>query len=84
MPTSAHDFQLSCRHVNMASRIDAAAKCELRSVIRFLLAEGNSAAEIQRRKSRVYCDNFMSGGVVREWCRKFKDGRADVHDAEGQ
>ena len=24
----------------------------------------------------------MSDGVVREWCRKFKDGRKNVHDEE--
>jgi hypothetical protein len=28
---------------------------------------------------RVYDDN-----VMREWCRKFKDGRTDVHDKGGQ
>lgn len=26
----------------------------------------------------------MSDGVVREWCRKFKEGRTDIHDEEGQ
>ncbi|GBN04331.1 hypothetical protein AVEN_49201-1 [Araneus ventricosus] len=31
----AGQFQLICRHVNMAGRIDAPAKCELRSVICF-------------------------------------------------
>ena len=30
--------------MNMAATIDAPAKCELRSVIRFLQAEGRSAA----------------------------------------
>ncbi|GBO12445.1 hypothetical protein AVEN_49919-1 [Araneus ventricosus] len=47
------DVFLSCQHVNMASRINAPAECELRSIIRFLQAEGISAAEIHRRKSRV-------------------------------
>ena len=61
-------------HVNMAATIDAPAKCELRSVIRFLQAEGRSAAEIHRRMSKVYGENFMSDGSVREWCRKFKKG----------
>ncbi|GBM98796.1 Zonadhesin [Araneus ventricosus] len=37
---TVRDFQLSCQHVNMASRNDAPAKCELRSIIRFLQAEG--------------------------------------------
>ncbi|GBN56640.1 hypothetical protein AVEN_244793-1 [Araneus ventricosus] len=61
----------------MTSRIDAPAKCELRSVIRFYPPEGNNAAEIHRRMSRVYGKNFISDGVVREWCKKFKDGRTD-------
>jgi transposase len=67
----------------MAATIDAPAKCELRSVIRFLQAEGRSAAEIHRRMSKVYGENFMSDGSVREWCRKFKEGRTDVHDEGG-
>ncbi|KAK7871540.1 hypothetical protein R5R35_010343 [Gryllus longicercus] len=68
----------------MAATISSPAKCELRSVIRFLQAEGNSAAEIHRRMCQVYGEGFMSDGVVREWCRKFKEGRNDVHDEEGQ
>ena len=52
----------------MAATIDAPAKGELRSVIRFLQAEGRSAAEIHRRMSKVYSENFMSDGSVREWC----------------
>ncbi|XP_057658850.1 zinc finger protein 845-like isoform X1 [Diorhabda carinulata] len=71
-------------HVKMSAIIDAPAKCELRSVIRFLQVEGHSAAEIHQRMSRVYGENFMSDGVVREWCRKFKEGRKDVHDEGGQ
>ncbi|GBM99168.1 hypothetical protein AVEN_122508-1 [Araneus ventricosus] len=35
----AGQFQLSCRHVNMADRIDASSKCELRSIICFHQAE---------------------------------------------
>ena len=64
----------------MAATIDAPAKCELQSVIRFLQAEGRSAAEIHHRMSKVYSENFMSDGSVREWCRKFKEGWTDVHD----
>ena len=63
--------------MNMAATIDAPAKCELRSVIHFLQAEGRSAAEIHHRMSKVYGENFMSDGSVREWCRKFKEGRTD-------
>ena len=69
--------------MKMAATIDAPAKCELRSVIRFLQAEGRSAAENHRRMIKVYGENFMSDGSVREWCRKFKEGRTDVHDEGG-
>ena len=33
--------------------------------------------------SKVYGEIFMSDGSVREWCRKFKEGRTDVHDEDG-
>jgi len=33
--------------------------------------------------SRVYGDKFMTDGVVRERCRKFKDGRTDAHTMKG-
>jgi hypothetical protein len=32
----------------------------------------------------VHGDNIMSYRCVREWCRKFRDGRTDVHDECGQ
>jgi hypothetical protein len=44
-------------------------------VIRFLHAEEQSAAEIHRRLYHVYGDNVTSDSCVREWCRKFRDGR---------
>ena len=69
--------------MKMAATIDAPVKCDLRSVISFLQAEGSSAAEIHRRMSNVYGENFMSDGSVREWCRKFKERRTDVHDEGG-
>jgi hypothetical protein len=53
-------------------------------VIRFLHAEGQSAAKIHHRLCRVYSDNVTSDICVREWCRKFRDGRTDVHDEGGQ
>lgn len=31
----------------------------------------------------MYGINFLSDDVLREWCRKFKDGWTDVHD-EGE
>jgi transposase len=60
------------------------ANCEARAVIRLLHAEGQSVAEIHLRLCRIYGDNVMSDSCVRKWCRKFKDGRTDVHDEGGQ
>ena len=62
----------------MCAAIETPGKCEICAVIRLLQAEGHSAAEIHRRMSAVYGPNFMSGKCVREWCRKFCDGRTDV------
>jgi hypothetical protein len=64
--------------------IAAPASCKVRAVIRFLHAEGQSAAEIHRRLCRVYGDNVMGDSCVREQCRKFRDGRTDVHEEGGQ
>jgi hypothetical protein len=33
---------------------------------------------------RVYGDTVMSDSRVREWCRKFEDGRTDVHEEGAQ
>jgi len=68
----------------MDTTIAAPTSCKVRAVIRFLHAEGQSAAEIHRRLCRVYDDTVMSDNCVREWCRKFRDGRTDVHDEGGQ
>jgi len=68
----------------MDTIIATPASCEVRAVIRFHHAEGQSAAEIHRRLCHVYGDNVMSDGCVREWCRKFMDGRTDVHDEGDQ
>ncbi|GBM42408.1 hypothetical protein AVEN_138759-1 [Araneus ventricosus] len=53
----------------MASRIDA---------------PRNSAAEIRQRMCQVCGESFLSDDVVREWCKKCKDGRTEVHDEEEQ
>jgi transposase len=68
----------------MGTIMAAPASCELRAVIRLLHAEGQSAVEIHRRLCCVYGDNVISYSCVREWCRKFRDGRTDVHDEGGQ
>ena len=68
----------------MCAAIETPDKGEIRAVISFLQAEGHSAAEIHCRMSAVYGPNVMRDKCVREWCRKFRDGRTDVHDEEGQ
>ena len=68
----------------MCAATETPGKSEIRAVIRFLQAEGHSATEIHRRLSAVYGPNFMGDICVREWCRKFRDGRTDVHDEGGQ
>jgi len=60
--------------------IAAPASCEVSSVIHFLHAEGQSVAKIHRQLCRAYGENVMSDSFVRKWCRKFRDGRTDVHD----
>lgn len=55
----------------MSAAIENPAKCEVRSVIRFLCAKNHSAAEIHRELCAVYGPNIMSEGVVREWVRFF-------------
>jgi transposase len=67
----------------MDTIIATPASCEVHTVICFLHAEGQSAAEIHHRLCHVYGDN-MSDSCVRKWCRKFRDGHTDVHDKGGQ
>ncbi|GBN51410.1 hypothetical protein AVEN_64938-1 [Araneus ventricosus] len=63
---SARDFKLSCCHVNMASKTDAPAMCELRSVIRFLEAEGwvMDIAVVSCRTLRRLRRTILTFGVV--------------------
>jgi transposase len=68
----------------MDNTIAAPASCKICAVIHFLHAEGQSAGKIHRRLYRVYGDNVMSDSCVRECCRKFRDGRTDMHNEGGQ
>jgi hypothetical protein len=52
-----------------------AAKCEVRAVIRFRHAKGETADEIHRQLVSVYGE-----GVMAKWCREFEAVRSDVHD----
>jgi hypothetical protein len=64
----------------MCASIENPASCEVRSVIRFLLAENHKPIEIHRRLCKVYGNNVMSEGGVWQWCIMFKNGRTNVHD----
>jgi hypothetical protein len=50
------------------------------SVIPFLNAKGETAAEIHRQLISVYDEDVMNGQNVAKWCCEFKAGRTDVHD----
>jgi hypothetical protein len=65
----------------MAAPIQNAAKCEVRSVIRFLNAKFERPAEIHKQIFVVY-GNVMNRQNVTKWCREFSEGRTDVHDEQ--
>jgi hypothetical protein len=64
----------------MAVSIQNPTKCEVRTVIRFLHAKGETAAEIHRQLLSVYGEDVMNRQNVARWCREFEAGRNDVHD----
>ncbi|KAJ4436716.1 hypothetical protein ANN_16848 [Periplaneta americana] len=70
------------RAVKMCTAITSPARCEVRSVIRFLVAKNCKASEIHRQLCEVYGPDVMSEGGVRQWCRMFKNGRTNIHDEE--
>jgi hypothetical protein len=56
------------------------AKCEVRAVIRFLYAKGETAAEIHRQLVSVYGKDVMNRQNVAKWCREYQAGRSNIHD----
>ena len=65
----------------MAAPIQSPAKCEVRSVIRFLNAKSEGPAEIHKQIVAIY-SNVMNRQNVNKWCREFSEGRTDVHDEQ--
>ena len=63
----------------MAALIQSPAKCEVRSVIRYVNAKGERPAEIHKQIVAVY-GNVMNRQNVTKWCREFSEGRTDFHD----
>jgi hypothetical protein len=64
----------------MDAVIPAPADCEVRSVIKFLHAQGIAPIEIHRQLCQVYGPKVMSKKMVRHWCRQFSEGGQSVHD----
>jgi hypothetical protein len=61
-------------------KIENPARCEIRSVIKFLNVKNIRLDEIYRQVCEVYGENAVSDGIVRRWCRVFSEGRTNVHD----
>lgn len=57
-----------------------ASKEEQRAVIRFLTAEGESAAGIHRRMLAVYGEHCLCESAVRKWSARYHLGRTSVKD----
>ena len=54
----------------------------MRSVIRFLFVENHKPIEIHRKLCKVYGNEVMNEGGVRQWCIMFKNGCTNFHDEE--
>ena len=63
----------------MAAPIQSHAKCEVRSVIRFLNAKRERPAEIHKQIVAVY-GNVMNRHYVTKWCREFAGKKFDDDD----
>ena len=63
----------------MAAPIQSPAKCEVRSVIRFLNAKFERPAEIHKQIFAV-CGKVMNRRNVTKWRRDFSEGRTDDDD----
>jgi len=48
----------------------------------FLNAENSRPAEIRGQIVEVYCEDAVSRGSVRKWCRLFKESRTNVHEED--
>lgn len=64
----------------MAAAINSPADCEVRSVIRFLLAKNVKPVDIHRELCSVYGADIMSYTAVKKWCVIVRAGRTNVHD----
>ena len=56
------------------------AKYKVCTVICFLHAKGEIAAEINHQLVSVYGENVMNRQNIAKWCYEFQEGRCEVHD----
>ena len=56
-------------------------KFEHRSIIKFLVLEGQSPSNIHERMTAVYGDSAPSRTMIFEWARRFKDGQLNIEDS---
>ena len=68
----------------MEASLQNPSNCEVRSVIKFLVAENVSVPEIHQRLCKVYGEGVMSIEHVRKWKKRFLVGRKDFHDEGGR
>ncbi|KAG5323444.1 GVQW3 protein, partial [Pseudoatta argentina] len=60
--------------------IQSPAKCEIRSVIRYLVWKRKTPVEVYNEVKTAYGDKGMNRTSVFKWCREFKNGRTSVYD----
>ena len=61
--------------------IQSHAKCDVRSVVRFLNAKVNVQGKFTNNLL-LFMVTLWSGKIVTKWCREFSERRTDVHDEE--
>ena len=57
-------------------------KFEHRSIIKFLVLEGQSPFNIHERMTAVYGNSSPSRTMVFEWARLFKNGQLNIEESQ--
>jgi hypothetical protein len=65
----------------MSAKIENPAECEVRAIIRFLIAQNVLPIQVYCQLIAVYGENVMNESNVRTRCRMF-EGRTNGHDEE--
>ncbi|XKL61430.1 hypothetical protein PGB90_008487 [Kerria lacca] len=66
----------------MCALAEPASKCEQRAVVHFLLLEKQTPASIAKRLKAIYGDKALSRVHVWKWCKRFQEGRTNLHDED--